>query len=148
MAGVFQFVFGLSPRVRGKLGRLVAQTGIQGSIPACAGEAKMVMSGRMPPEVYPRVCGGSELSHHGMDNVVGLSPRVRGKRDELSARHRAERSIPACAGEAGAKPPGRAAPVVYPRVCGGSHWLRLAIFRSRGLSPRVRGKPLYWWGWR
>ena len=52
------------------------------------------------------------------------------------------RSIPACAGETPqAWPP---IPVwgVYPRVCGGNHHRRSHAAGPRGLSPRVRGKPV------
>ena len=52
------------------------------------------------------------------------------------------RSIPACAGEPGARGAGRQQqPPVYPRVCGGTaaSAASLAARRSSGLSPRVRG---------
>ena len=58
-------------------------------------------------QVYPRVCGGSVAGFGGRHIAEGLSPRVRGKRDELLPPAGVERSIPACAGEA--KPKGAAA---------------------------------------
>ena len=52
-----------------------------------------------------------------------------------------QRSIPACAGEAGGATAGVCLPKVYPRVCGGSHRQSPAQPFRGGLSPRVRGKP-------
>ena len=53
------------------------------------------------------------------------------------------RSIPACAGEplgtGGARPAGQ----VYPRVCGGTLMCTLSLYTSGGLSPRVRGNPIF-----
>ena len=50
---------GLSPRVRGNLGKDVWQTDETGSIPACAGEPSASRASRWPTAVYPRVCGGT-----------------------------------------------------------------------------------------
>ena len=50
--------------------------------------------------VYPRVCGGSQAVVNGTTTDAGLSPRVRGKPDEIERRFGEGRSIPACAGEA------------------------------------------------
>ena len=91
---------GLSPRVRGKLGVGQRIGYPEGSIPACAGEARH----QPPPDgyesVYPRVCGGSVGGSDGVNGVAGLSPRVRGKPTDRGANQRRYRSIPACAGEA------------------------------------------------
>ena len=90
--------------------------------------------------VYPRVCGGSIHERIVKFGKQGLSPRVRGKRAQPSRNGECHRSIPACAGEAGAKPPGRVVVGVYPRVCGGSKTARKLSQAATGLSPRVRGK--------
>ena len=62
------------------------------------------------------------------------------------------RSIPACAGEPSQNRHRRRIPQVYPRVCGGTPASCPAKGRRRGLSPRVRGNPLYSgrtsWTWR
>ena len=69
---------GLSPRVRGNLTTSrVSHVGI-GSIPACAGEPDAVTEPGEPPEVYPRVCGGTGLCACACVCGGGLSPRVRG----------------------------------------------------------------------
>ncbi len=48
-------------------------------------------------------------------------------------------SIPACAGEPPAAWTRRGSAAVYPRVCGGTAWVRLSSVSMSGLSPRVRG---------
>ena len=78
----------------------------------------------------------ADLSH---SPEYGLSPRVRGNHSHRLQIERAERSIPACAGEPMC---GRFYLIpwtVYPRVCGGTttHIRGRALFM--GLSPRVRG---------
>ena len=52
---------------------------------------------------------------------------------------KAERSIPACAGEPAQVRPGRYRFEVYPRVCGGTRARRAGETAKEGLSPRVRG---------
>ena len=112
---------GLSPRVRGNLGRWADRPRLCGSIPACAGEPTFSHGSALPPSVYPRVCGGTTSPPRSVSTVMGLSPRVRGNPPHRSSAHKYLRSIPACAGE---PPPLHAPP---PAV--------------RGLSPRVRGNP-------
>ena len=92
------------------------------------------------PGVYPRVCGGSVKGHAAVGALVGLSPRVRGKRLDHFGGGGFGRSIPACAGEAYANLHARRGRAVYPRVCGGSVKSGVLTNRLHGLSPRVRGK--------
>ena len=72
----------------------------------------------------------------------GLSPRVRGKRKGVQHILEVRGSIPACAGEARCCGQARLTQQVYPRVCGGSPRGNADDHALRGLSPRVRGKPL------
>ena len=71
---------------------------------------------------------------------MGLSPRVRGKRNEQTLRSEKSGSIPACAGEAVQRDAIQHPQRVYPRVCGGSIGNHGLIQIDDGLSPRVRGK--------
>ena len=91
---------GLSPRVRGKLCAAGSCWAGTRSIPACAGEAAYGAAYWGVFAVYPRVCGGScsRFSQH--HPLLGLSPRVRGKRPSVRPSLLFQRSIPACAGEA------------------------------------------------
>ena len=130
---------GLSPRVRGNLTGLIALAGSFRSIPACAGEPRRAGRPPTPAEVYPRVCGGTCVGSAGVQQVAGLSPRVRGNRCPSKRGTFCRRSIPACAGE-----PVNVVDVVvlfgvYPRVCGGTYDAQADQVRYWGLSPRVRG---------
>ena len=138
---------GLSPRVRGNLLEPTLSVFQRRSIPACAGEpyeGAPFLAGR---RVYPRVCGGTMDA--GMSELVlgGLSPRVRGNRQPCRLPVSLRRSIPACAGEPGVVVPGSAGLGVYPRVCGGTLFSCRTEFRLQGLSPRVRGNPVFSAAW-
>ena len=117
-----QFPAGLSPRVRGNLGRGAWSGATWRSIPACAGEPASRACTFSKSRVYPRVCGGTDKPGHAAFGDEGLSPRVRGNHRPVSPFSLLPWSIPACAGE----PPvhrrladnGK----VYPRVCGGTPW--------------------------
>ncbi len=90
---------GLSPRVRGsRSGDAFTKRG-SGSIPACAGEPRWKSMTIPLNRVYPRVCGGARLLLSTLGIKLGLSPRVRGSPDSLSALYVCDGSIPACAGE-------------------------------------------------
>ena len=91
----------------------------KGSIPACAGEPNRSVRALDRTMVYPRVCGGTLHARVFGEDVVGLSPRVRGNRLLPCPRPHNLRSIPACAGE--------------PRYVGSPSGV------IDGLSPRVRG---------
>ena len=133
---------GLSPRVRGKPSRSRYPIVLVRSIPACAGEATRPARRPTMARVYPRVCGGSVRIINGVDQLLGLSPRVRGKLDIGNGGAAGGGSIPACAGEARRWRPALPARRVYPRVCGGSGVIAGDGGGVRGLSPRVRGKHL------
>ena len=72
-------------------------------------------------------------------NTNGLSPRVRGSLYIVGEDNRANRSIPACAGEPGPKRSHHVNNRVYPRVCGGAEVYGADSLNNLGLSPRVRG---------
>ena len=90
---------GLSPRVRGNLGRGSAQAHRPGSIPACAGEPQRRVENEIARGVYPRVCGGTQWRLDVVDCAAGLSPRVRGNPFVADNPSQQLGSIPACAGE-------------------------------------------------
>ena len=69
---------GLSPRVRGNPVGGWDPDGVDGSIPACAGEPRRRRRGRLWSMVYPRVCGGTAWRKMRAPFGPGLSPRVRG----------------------------------------------------------------------
>ena len=132
---------GLTPRVRGH--RLVSPPCAQAgrSIPACAGAPGSPSSFLAISTVYPRVCGGTGISHSALSHAHGLSPRVRGHRWYVLWHVDMSRSIPACAGAPCGCSESWASIWVYPRVCGGTAGSRRWLSPGRGLSPRVRGHP-------
>ena len=94
---------GLSPRVRGNLDSYCGVNSRLGSIPACAGEPDDNHARQVKPQVYPRVCGGTELPATRRRKTAGLSPRVRGNPPRFNHAGAVSRSIPACAGEPGVR---------------------------------------------
>ena len=131
--------WGLSPRVRGNRNCRYPGAQSTGSIPACAGEPRTKWESVCPFEVYPRVCGGTTVSHVEIYPFCGLSPRVRGNRSGATSIRPTPRSIPACAGEPSTAENAPGAIRVYPRVCGGTGRAQHIVQPRRGLSPRVRG---------
>ena len=75
--------------------------------------------------------------------IMGLSPRVRGNQVPDHDHEDRRGSIPACAGEPDRRNHGCWRCRVYPRVCGGTDMRLAACFLMNGLSPRVRGEPMY-----
>ena len=132
---------GLSPRVRGNLIRRAEFNVYIGSIPACAGEPTRAAAKTSTVRVYPRVCGGTYCWVLVRGDAEGLSPRVRGNPNGITASDRRGGSIPACAGEPLRLWRGGRSMRVYPRVCGGTKKKDFPGNRPSGLSPRVRGNP-------
>ncbi len=73
---------------------------------------------------------------------MGLSPRLRGSRDEYVSVSPGIRSIPALAGEPWMGGARRLRKRVYPRACGGAALGPAVEGRTAGLSPRFRGSPI------
>ena len=130
---------GLSPRVRGNHVLAAATSERNRSIPACAGEPKEHWHLCRSKAVYPRVCGGTEMTDGLFSLDRGLSPRVRGNPVSPPPCVLAARSIPACAGEPFADSILYLCGEVYPRVCGGTNYTTASRQGEPGLSPRVRG---------
>ena len=133
------WLHGSSPRVRGTpaAGGLVSVS--SRFIPACAGNAFLLLRSACMPPVHPRVCGERSVGSIRITSAPGSSPRVRGT---LSCRwfgYVLVRFIPACAGNA-ASPTVRALRIaVHPRVCG-ERAVEAGRYAGRsGSSPRVRG---------
>ena len=77
---------GLSPRMRGNLIGVGSLLGLQGTIPAHAGEPnKPFMTSRRNRD-YPRACGGTNIPPGVLPPLSGLSPRMRGNQLRRSRR--------------------------------------------------------------
>ena len=131
---------GLSPRGRGKLAAPQARRGRRRSIPAWAGETRIVPAERSSMTVYPRVGGGNNPAHPGSVLCQGLSPRGRGKLAARALGIERTRSIPAWAGETNRCRFSCCSDQVYPRVGGGNFDRGDMMTSHDGLSPRGRGK--------
>ena len=140
-AGVpFVRTLGRSPRVRGRHLAAVRLAIERRSIPACAGEAAIRLIRRHRDRVDPRVCGGGGSPRPDGGPCLGRSPRVRGRLPIYELQSAANRSIPACAGEACCMTSRSVMSKVDPRVCGGGTSGSNRKKSEAGRSPRVRGR--------
>ncbi len=113
------------------------------SIPAGAGEPRKGEQKNDIHMVYPRGCGGTLSLYLKSFLYSGLSPRVRGNRRWAASCAESSGSIPAGAGEPSDSAHQPFNVRVYPRGCGGTILYRLQEIHDRGLSPRVRGNPVW-----
>ena len=130
---------GLSPRMRGNPVSVSGRHYKNGSIPAHAGEPTEHLRRGADSRVYPRACGGTSDAAHHMNEKQGLSPRMRGNRDQALPLTNSPGSIPAHAGEPAGCCPRTSRCRVYPRACGGTIRLDFGQHHGWGLSPRMRG---------
>ena len=130
---------GLSPQVRGSPGRLPGRQLHRGSIPAGAGKPRALRAQGRALGVYPRRCGEAPAHLCRYFLISGLSPQVRGSRDDHDGRRLGSGSIPAGAGKPHRRKRQAAAIRVYPRRCGEANEHKLTGARGTGLSPQVRG---------
>ena len=131
---------GSSPRVRGK--RLVTRGSRRrcGLIPACAGKTVEILMSLYPMRAHPRVCGENLGVNTDGEHYEGSSPRVRGKLRPRGIACSPMGLIPACAGKTPDRTRETQDPEAHPRVCGENASPGIVKRRSRGSSPRVRGK--------
>ena len=71
-------MLGSSPRARGTQARLGRGDGVDGIIPACAGNTEGLNVHLHLRRDHPRVCGEHATSMSSVNGAVGSSPRVRG----------------------------------------------------------------------
>ena len=133
---------GLSPRLRGNQGRASLDLMRTRSIPAPAGEPLRAEDRDDSTKVYPRACGGTQITTAPGFSPNGLSPRLRGNHDCNGDRQKLPRSIPAPAGEPLRAEDRDDSTKVYPRACGGTRVGHVLEVADPGLSPRLRGNQL------
>ena len=135
---------GSSPRVRGtRPGRRSSRRSTR-FIPACAGNATIILECDHHRHRFIPACAGNARgprpAHVGHR---GSSPRVRGTRLADPVRRRQRRFIPACAGNARRRAVRGGARAVHPRVCGERRHHVAHDSPRIGSSPRVRGTPAH-----
>ena len=128
--------------MRGNPRRLSGVSIRQGSIPAHAGEPCRCSQVYTSLWVYPRACGGTHSRPTVAVSARGLSPRMRGNREDRHSHSRGSGSIPAHAGEPLRSTLLRLYTGVYPRACGGTILCWCQTREFGGLSPRMRGNLL------
>ena len=112
---------------------------MQRFIPASAGNTFICAMDCQALPVHPRVCGEHALLWASPDCKHGSSPRLRGTRHRVDARHGRGRFIPASAGNTTCWSMAFLIMAVHPRVCG-EHMPDLSRSSSEnGSSPRLRG---------
>ena len=93
---------------------------------------------------HPRACGENLVLTVGLKPPVGSSPRMRGKRKSPVAWLSTGRLIPAHAGKTRRHSRASRKPRAHPRACGENIFTVSLPDRSRGSSPRMRGKRTVW----
>ena len=134
---------GLSPRMRGNLGKILVIIEILGSIPTHAGKPGRAVNWRLRHGVYPHACGETADIRLTVKFAEGLSPRVRGNPEWPRLAWLVPGSIPTRAGKPTRSGPTISSSRVYPHACGetGISYRYHAFFE--GLSPRVRGNRMF-----
>ena len=130
---------GSSPRMRGTLVEQVAPCGINGIIPAYAGntwDSRICAKGRGD---HPRVCGEHSTPFSVCVWLTGSSPRMRGTRLDGIASEDGRGIIPAYAGNTSGSGITTNSPRDHPRVCGEHEMACCDMKAAMGSSPRMRG---------
>ena len=130
---------GASPRARGNPTTTLFFDGLNGCIPASAGESRGPCTCRGRRRVHPRERGGIYARSGLRLREGGASPRARGNLNVAVAWVRRTGCIPASAGESAPRRARRPDPWVHPRERGGITLGGLAAAQRTGASPRARG---------
>ena len=91
---------------------------------------------------HPRACGANYKTRLRGRARSGSSPRMRGKRQSLTAKQKRQRIIPAHAGQTTRRGCGGAHVPDHPRACGANCRSGTPPRGGIGSSPRMRGKPV------
>ena len=131
---------GSSPRVRGKLVRVLGRVALGRIIPARAGQTVALLSAANAPPDHPRACGANHSDPRSPRVHSGSSPRVRGKHVSCFTMRDCLRIIPARAGQTYVVMNTTGVDPDHPRACGANADNGQTVATRNGSSPRVRGK--------
>ena len=98
-SGIHALSEGSPPRVRGKVGRVLAHSVILRITPACAGKSETPAPTNPRYTDHPRVCGEKMPFKAAKYHDYGSPPRVRGKGSAAIRGRKNRRITPACAGK-------------------------------------------------
>ena len=135
-------VSGSSPRGRGKRDQCVQHLYARGLIPARAGKTPASSNRLTRRWAHPRAGGENGVTLLPWQELVGSSPRGRGKRDPVSVQAQLLRLIPARAGKTPRRYRRTTWAWAHPRAGGENEGYSLDGRLDPGSSPRGRGKPV------
>ena len=119
---VFNFsTLGSPPRMRGKVGYILASISIRGITPAYAGKRNRRFPDLLSIWDHPRVCGEKYTKPGSMARKRGSPPRMRGKDDPAHPVATPARITPAYAGKREKQQLKYRVKRDHPRVCGEKH---------------------------
>ncbi len=126
--------------MRGKLTKLLKDSGLERIIPAHAGQTDGGYARSVAAADHPRACGANAIADEWDTAAAGSSPRMRGKRWRTPDLGRRWRIIPAHAGQTRSRTSGTRLRPDHPRACGANVGVHLTLAAVGGSSPRMRGK--------
>ena len=132
---------GSSPRMRGKRPGRYHDLIDRRLIPAHAGKTFRRWETKATGGAHPRACGENPVRLCRGWACLGSSPRMRGKRSVRIASSKRAGLIPAHAGKTSMPRLLLVEPRAHPRACGENTCRSRVLARTRGSSPRMRGKP-------
>ena len=126
--------------MRGKLTHTQIQIRLRRNIPAYAGKTLKQDSVRISLAEHPRVCGENCATARDLEDMLGTSPRMRGKPPIENSQSSIRRNIPAYAGKTSITDTTPVLSEEHPRVCGENIESKGLSVCVKGTSPRMRGK--------
>ena len=112
-----------------------------GLIPAHAGKTEKLNSSAGTNRAHPRACGENFTEDTSYLEILGSSPRMRGKLSAAAKPPSPPGLIPAHAGKTAAAWFRNSGQPAHPRACGENLRASLRTTQDLGSSPRMRGKP-------
>ena len=133
---------GSSPRLRGGDGRRRRRRDGRGIIPAPAGKGRSATAATTSSRDHPRACGEGTADGRMRRHRSGSSPRMRGRAELLFQQVERLGIIPAHAGKGRRRTGPQRRGSDHPRACGEGTRRAGRRIRTRGSSPRLRGRDL------
>ena len=128
--------------MRGKQDYETFVDNVLGLIPAHAGKTFSAPLSSFQTWAHPRACGENQVRCEHFINILGSSPRMRGKLTPWLMKSHSEGLIPAHAGKTPADAAATLNAAAHPRACGENREHRPFTILVQGSSPRMRGKQL------
>ena len=136
------WIWGSSPRVRGKRTARSHARANRRLIPARAGKTHVQFPLQTQHSAHPRACGENFIPVQLTCFRLGSSPRVRGKHTQCIFCTVQTWLIPARAGKTQRGATRWSPCAAHPRACGENSTRASSLDDLQGSSPRVRGKPI------